>query len=93
MSANEYVNEYALGINIVNASNMHDKVVYTKVLESTFFLFFSAQPRERERAVPGANRDKLPEKRIKILKNIHKLFPGKNALILKKLLKLLLHEK
>lgn len=43
------VNEYALGINIVNASNMHDKVVYTKVLESTFFLFFSAQPRERER--------------------------------------------
>lgn len=85
------VNEYALGINIVNASNMHDKVVYTKVLESTFFLFFSAQPRER--AVPGANRDKLPEKRIKIFKKIHKLFPGKNALILKKLLKLLLHEK
>lgn len=86
------VNEYALGINIVNASNMHDKVVYTKVLESTFFCF-SVLNRERERAVPGANRDKLPEKRIKILKNIHKLFPGKNALILKKLLKLLLHEK
>lgn len=88
------VNEYALGINIVNASNMHDKVVYTKVLESTFFCFSVLnRERERERAVPGANRDKLPEKRIKILKKIHKLFPGKNALILKKLLKLLLHEK
>lgn len=41
------VNEYALGINIVNASNMHDKVVYTKVLESTFFCF-SVLNRERE---------------------------------------------
>lgn len=42
------VNEYALGINIVNASNMHDKVVYTKVLESTFFFVFQCST-ERER--------------------------------------------